>query len=232
MDLDVVAKWLNIEKGKLVKTLRESYVIDIDYVVCKAQKPNIWSKGGNNYKKVLLTPDCFKRLCMRSRSAKSEEVRTYFIQLESLIIKYHTYIEEGMNREIKQMEKELVPKSEGDSAGYIYILKASEEKDSVYKIGRTGDLNKRLATYNTGSLEGVDMIYKFRTDSQKAIETCLKQWLKEYQLRKYKEVYQVNIDMIKEVLSRCNDIANWKIEYVNKKSKMTGGFYVALAPCE
>lgn len=101
-------------------------------------------------------------------------------------------------------------------------MKVSPERDSVYKVGRTSDLNKRLATYKTGTIDGVDVVYKFRTDSHKAVEGCVK----------YKEVYEVNIDMIKNLISKCDEFNNWKKEYSQRKpSKLEGGYYyMALIP--
>jgi predicted GIY-YIG superfamily endonuclease len=136
----------------------------------------------------------------------------------------------GMNAEIKEMERSLKPKDPGDSAGYIYVIKASPEKDSVYKIGRTKDLTKRLATYSTGHVDGIDILYKFRTDSHKKTEACIKLALKERQMRKFKEVYQVDIDMIKTVILRCDEAMNYTRVYSNAKADkmMKGGYYVVL----
>ena len=227
--LDIVAIWLKCKKQLLVRTLKDSYRENIDYTVVKVKKADE-RKYGNNNKLWLLTPDCFKRLCMRSRSKRAEEVRTYFISLESLLVRYKSVLLKGMDEEIKQLESSIRPKDITDSAGYIYVIKASLEKDSVFKIGRTKDLNKRLATYSTGTIDGVDTIYKFRTDSHKKTEACLKLMLKEYQLRKYKEVYQANIDMIKTIIQKCDDTVTFTRLYSNVRPDkvLSGGYYIVL----
>lgn len=230
IDADKVAQWLKIPKYQLLAMLRESYREGFDYITTTSTIQRKGKYGGNNYKKVLLTPDCFKRLCMRSRSKRAEEVRTYFIQLESLLVRYRTVLLKGMDAEIKQMEWGMKPKSEEDSAGYIYVIRADPVKDSVYKIGRTQNLNQRLSTYSTGKLDGVDIVYKFRTDNHKRTEACVKLMLKEHQLRKYKEVYQANIDMIKELINKCDDTVTYTRVYSNTKAakEMTGGYYIVL----
>lgn len=227
VSIDIAAKWLCVQKRLLVRTLVSSYNEGVDYQVVK---PTMTSRYGNNNKDWLLTPDCFKRLCMRSRSKRAEEVRTYFIQLESLLVRYRTSLLKGMDAEIKEMERSLKPKSPEDSAGYIYVIRADPVKDSVYKIGRTQNLNQRLATYSTGKLDGVDIVYKFRTDNHKKTEACVKLLLKEHQLRKYKEVYQANIDMIKEIINKCDDAVAYTRVYSNTKAAkaMTGGYYIVL----
>ena len=230
VDLGLIAQWLGIRKLKLLQTLKSSYKDGIDFVVRKAERPINAKRGANNLKQWLLTPDCFKRLCMRSRSNKAEEVRTYFIQLESLLVRYKSVLLKGMDAEIKQLETSLKPRDPADSAGYIYVIKASPEKDSVYKIGRTKDLNKRLATYSTGTVNGVQTVFKFRTTSYKKTERCLKTILKEFQLRKYKEVYQCSLDMIKGVIQKCDDAVTYTRVYSNAKAdkQMAGGYYMVL----
>lgn len=230
VDAAIVVKWLGIQKKYMMETLRSSYKEGIDYKVEKSSNKK-GRYGGNNYKTILLTPDCFKRVCMRSKSKRSEEVRTYFIQLESLLVRYKSHLLEGMDAEIKRMEKAARPKREEDSVGYVYIIKASPDLDSVYKIGRTKDLTKRLATYSTGTADGVEVLFKFRTDNHRAVEGCVKAWLKEYQYRKYKEVYQANINMIKRIISGCDGIGLGllKKEFISSKApKMTGGYYLVL----
>lgn len=132
INLDVVAKWLGVRKDNLLQTLRESYKESFDYTAIKAKNPNAKDNRNNNYKLVMITPDTFKRLCMRSRSKKSEQVRTYFIQMESLLIKYREDILRGMETRINDLERNQQPKSH-PKQGFIYVIKASKSLDSVYK---------------------------------------------------------------------------------------------------
>lgn len=226
LDLDVIAKWLNVKKGNLLKTLISSYKKDIDFTVVKTSNKT-GKYGGNNYKKVMLTPDCFKRLCMLSRSKKAEDVRTYYIELESLIFKYYQQTLDGMNMEIKQMEK--AKKNRIPKTGYIYVLKASDQMDSMYKIGRTVNLRQRLASYQTGKLEDIEVVYKYRTDDLQKVESCVKEALKDMRPRKYKEIYKADISLIKAIISKCQSIQNIKQHFVlRKSSQMNGGYYIAL----
>ncbi|KAG2487750.1 hypothetical protein HYH03_013595 [Edaphochlamys debaryana] len=232
IDGEQAATWLGVQKFNLLRTLRENYTEGIDYSVMKQPRPTTAVKkyGGNACKKVLLSPDCFKRVCMLSRSKRAEEVRTYFIEMESLIVRYRIALQKGMVAEIRDLERSLQPPDPADSAGYIYVLRASMDKDSVYKIGRTQDLNKRLSTYNTGSVDGVEVLYKFRTDNHRAVEGCLKAMLREHQYRKYKEVYQADLDMIKRLINECDSVAQTKRVYTSRKApRMRGGYYVVLS---
>jgi superfamily II DNA or RNA helicase/phage anti-repressor protein len=85
IDLDIVSKWLDTRKRKLKETLVKSYNKNIDYVLKKEQTGKI---SKINKEIILLTPDCFKRMCLLSRTKKAEEVRTYYLELEKLLNNY------------------------------------------------------------------------------------------------------------------------------------------------
>jgi len=228
LDIDIVSKWLNIRKDNLLATLKESYRKNIDYTVKKMPSKD----KSNNYIRVLITPDCFKRLCMRSRSKKSEDVRTYFIQLESMLFKYFEKMIEGMDADIKRLENELNPnkmKKNENSRGYLYVLKASQKHDDMLKIGATKDLFKRLQTYQTGKLEEVEVLFKFETQNFKAVENCVKHAMTSERYSKKKEIYQTDLMMLKKIIESCDGMEDIKQLYTRHKPlTYTGGFYVAL----
>ena len=76
INLNIIIKWLKTTKGRIKETLTRSYIENIDYKISKDK-----STGGRPSENILITPDCFKRLCMSSKTAKAEEVRTYFIEI-------------------------------------------------------------------------------------------------------------------------------------------------------
>ena len=214
VNLDAVAKWLHVTKGGLNKTLAESYKQGVDYVVSRVPNPMVTGKyGRNTYKQILLTPDCFKRLCMRSRGKTAENVRSYFIAVETLVSKYRKQMMDGMEQEIRQLESgnraRRLAKAHG-RAGYVYVLKASTKYDTVVKIGRTNDLTRRLREHGAALADDPEVLYIYRTDDAYAVETCVKGWLKTRQwgrgISKYKEVYKADIDMIRNVINVCGSV--------------------------
>ena len=53
-----------------------------------------------------------------------------------------------------------------------------------------------------------------------SVENCVKNACRKHQYRKYKEVYQVNIDIIKDVVSNCGKISeNIQIKEGSKDNK-------------
>lgn len=232
IELYIVAKWLGMRKHDIMKVIKKHYKKGIDYTEEKSSKHK-GTYGGNNYKLVLLTPDCFKRICMSSRTKKAEDVRTYYIQLEAMIIKYNEQMVEGMKDEIDRLNKKIAPKHLPAKGGYIYVIKASEKKDSVYKIGRTRNLKGRLSTYQSGKLEDIEVVFLYRTDNIEDAETCAKLFMEKHRLENYKEIYQANLDFIKKIIGGCDELGSIKEVYTLRKApKMAGGYYVVLQEAE
>ncbi len=65
INLEVVAKWLDAKKGKIKETLTNTYNKNIDYKISKEKEGKI---SKSNKEIILLTPDCFKRLCLLSKT--------------------------------------------------------------------------------------------------------------------------------------------------------------------
>lgn len=231
--LDVISKWLKCNKGTLVKTLKRSYLLDVDYIVYKNKDKTIKKKDprNNNYKQYLLTPDCFKRLAMMSRSKNGDMIRTYFIEIEGLFIKYREQTIYGIQKELETLIINQKPVGNFDKkSGYIYIIRASDLKDGLYKIGRNSkDLVTRLKGYNVGRADNIEVLYTYKAPDIIGAEGCLKAYLKKYQYRKYKEVYETSIDIIKEFTKSCANIGAKMIQKQNK-SIMKGGYYMVLVP--
>ena len=236
IDMESVAKWLGARKRVLMETLRSGYKAGIDYSVKRIPNPHIpsWSKyGRNTYKQVLLTPDCFKRLCMRSKGSVSEHVRSYFIETEALVVRYRSQLLDGMQRDIDRLESNQRARRSAKTAekekteGYIYVLRASLRYDSVIKLGRTRNLIRRLREHSAALADDPEVLYIFKTTNAPAVETCLKGWLKDRQwtrMARYKEVYKADLDMVKQLIRGC-DLAG-KVKAVTAhpvKHKMSRG---------
>mgnify|MGYP006276579279 CR=1 FL=1 len=222
IDLDVVAKWLNVYKYHLKATLLTSYERDVDYTVTVPPR-----KGrGRPLEKIMLTADCFKFLCMRSNTEKSQMVRAYYVEMENLLEKYIKLFMELMQTRIDELENNQRPKDYPLRAGFIYVIKASEKYNSVYKLGKSKDLKNRLRSYNGGRMDDVEIVYAFETDNMDDVEKCVKAMLAEKQYRKVKEVYQVDIDIIKGVIQDCSKLCIKTKKRFIKMTKQSGGYYM------
>jgi len=91
IDLDVVAQFLETQKQSLLKTLKHSYVENVDYkVVDKDRKAKCF----------LLTPDCVKLMIMQSRSKNAQEMRVYFLQVEKTLMMYKDTINDSLMQRV------------------------------------------------------------------------------------------------------------------------------------
>lgn len=208
INLADVAKWLGTTIKKIRKTLYYSYEEDYDYVNKLTKKEKNSGSGGNNKLDTNITADCFKRLCLLTKTKKGELVREYFIELEDIVNKYKLHIIQGLNDKIKKLETNQKPAVK-HSGGIIYIFKVVDKNnDSLYKIGRTINLKNRLKKYNSNVADDIDILYVYECDDIIQIEKCVKLHMKEYQYRKYKEVYEVNINILKHVIRDCDKLKN------------------------
>jgi phage anti-repressor protein len=204
INIEIVAKWLNVQNHKLRETLIKSYKNGIDYKIEKVNKP--FGKGGQTKKIIFITSNCFKKICQLTKSKKGNEVREYFIQVESLLYKYKDYIIEGMKEKITKLEKDQKPKINPEK-GVIYIFQTpNSNENSLYKIGRTKDLKERLKSHQSPLSHYIDILFYYESDNIIEIENCIKTLMKPYQYRKYKEVYKININIIKSLIEECDSI--------------------------
>jgi len=229
IDADFVSKWLCIPKFRIIETLKYTYEVNVDYTITKAVNPQKKSTRANNYKKVLMTPECFKLFAMRSATRKADEMRNYFIEIERTLLKYRQDLVNGLEKRIADLERNQRPKytAKESKKGFIYIIKAHENRDDIVKIGRTSNLYKRLSNHGSSRADDPHVLYMYECDDIDEVESYVKGLIKKKKYRKYKEVYQADIEMIKYFIQGC---ANLRMRYSSLKSNrdINGGHYIAL----
>jgi phage anti-repressor protein len=216
-----LARWLDVRKDHIKKTLLESYIKNVDYKVIKIKKETTGS-GGHNKEQILLTPDCFKLLSMRSQTKKSEKIREYYLELEKLLDKYKDYIIQGISDKNTALLNNQKPKVY-PNRGVIYVIQTADEV-TLYKIGKSTSFKNRIRNYNADKADDIRPVLIYEADNTDIVEKCLKANMKEFQYRKYKEVYQVNVEIIKKILKEC-DCSTERITLIkrNKPLKQDGG---------
>ena len=159
INFDTVAKWLNVEKKNLKRVLLDNFEENFDYTIDLINKKHENTKRSSKYNEIYITPNCFKELCMISLTPKAKEVRKYFIQMEKSIKRYFQTIKDEMFKRIGLLEINQKPKTD-IVGGVVYILKALNTNATLYKLGKTDDLKKKLQTYNTGNANDVEPFKK------------------------------------------------------------------------
>ena len=100
---------------------------------------------------------------------------------------------------------------------------------NLYKPGSTKHLESRMKTYQTGSQDELELEYIYKTDNVKEVEGCLKAWTQKYQYEHSKEIYHVDLSILKNIINGCGKIG-LKLVRKNKIKQMDGGgcYFVVL----
>jgi hypothetical protein len=218
IDLDDIAYWLDAKKGNLKDTLIKNYLNKFDYIIISSllvdQKqntslrvnPDQTKKGGQNKETVLLTTECFKMLCMRSNTKKANKVRQYYIALEKLIDEYKDNLITHQTKKIEILENDL-KKEPLPKEGYCYIyLETDELGYKYYRLGQSGNLQKRFNNHNSSSVHKKILSYKIKTDNILHFEACLRGIMFDYRYKNNKDYYKISEDKIKEAINYCKKI--------------------------
>ena len=214
IDVRVLAKFLEIKSKKdFYSDIRCSYVKDVDYSSKQV------SKGIYEMK---VTLDCAKMICQMSKSSKGKEVRLYFLSIEKLLFRYQNYIIEGLKEKTKQLELNQKPQIH-PTKHIIYVFKALNTDDqgpSLYKIGKTVSGKTRFNSYNSGTANDIEILFQYEVSNVSQVESCVKALLKPAKYRKYKEVYECDLNIIKKAISDCECIITNYSKKLNTINKM------------
>lgn len=165
---------------------------------------------------------------MRTKSKQGDNVRQYFIGIENALYKYKDYIVDGLNTKIEQLENNQKPKIYPNK-GIIYVFKAlNTENTSLYKIGRSINSKSRFNAHNSPLANDLSIILIHETENVKQVESCIKNFMKEAQYRKYKEIYQIDKEILKKTIQQCEKLAkdtNESVRDFNRKIKANDKLY-------
>jgi phage anti-repressor protein len=223
INIETIAKWLNVKKFHLKELLKVNFIKDKDYIETKIINKK-QGKGGHNKLNVMLTYDCFKMLCMISRSEKSKQIREYYIEIEKHLFKYREEIIESLHEKIgiKYSNKKIM--EENKKEHIIYVLKVDRSSD-IYKIGKTSILKKRFSNYKVGNINEYEIVYVFKTKPEllDEIEKCIKVNLNSNTYNTSSdEIIKLDLDRIIETINFCSKketktlYAKNNEEYANK----------------
>lgn len=92
--------------------------------------------------------------------------------------------------------------------GVIYVLRALNTEETLYKLGKSSNLKNRLKTYNSGNANNIEPVFILKVNDINTVENCVKSICKQLQYRKYKEVYEIDLEVLKKAIMSCDDLAN------------------------
>lgn len=137
----------------------------------------------------MLSFETFEKICLVSTTKKGVEFRDYFVMLRKFIDYYKQHITDKI-LELTKTNK------------YIYILTVNKKTD-ILKLGRTGNMRKRLQAYSTGKEKHPYIKYIMIVEDDKRVEQCAKLFAKAYQYKGNKELYKMHNDALKSIAFDC-----------------------------
>ncbi len=199
-DIDV-AKYLGIQLNTLRYRLQNKfskkkyYIEKVDYIKVKT--------GVTTSVTYMLNYQCFEKLAMTGDSAKSEDVREYFVKLREFLVENQKIIYQSIEN-----KEDLKKYGKFES---IYFFAIDERNKDFFKVGRTIDIVNRLRNYNVGRIKEVDLKYFAIVKNSLLIENCIKFNLKNKQIFDKKEIFHTSPENIKKIIDKCY------CKYVSKK---------------
>lgn len=182
-----IIKYLGLtNQYMLEERIRKSYKLNIDYVIIRENKKLTKGSKDAHY---MISFETFERICLSSTTKKGSEYRDYFVMLRKFIDYYKNHISDKI-LELTKTNK------------YIYIL-AVNKRTNIFKVGRTGDIRKRLQSYSTGKETHPDIQYIQIVEDDNRVENCIKLFSKTQQYKGHKELYKIHIDNLKDKVFDC-----------------------------
>lgn len=233
--LDNVWKWIgfgriNEAKRLLINNFKENE----DYILEKAALLN--GKAGPNEERnlggaglnretILMTIHCFKKLCLKTKTKKSDEIHDYYLSLEEMINEVVYEQSEQLRNQLSIKNKEILTIKEEtlvsayDEKPTVYIILVEE---NIVKFGFSNHLYTRLTTHKREIGNHVSLNYVVESLYNREIETMIKQKLynkiisKEYSGKLQKELLQLGNEYTIEKF--YNDVISYRESLSNSLS--------------
>ncbi len=211
--LDRIWKWLGYSRVDHCKTcLIKYFKEDVDYKIDKtsfpedAGKPNL---GGRPAEYITLTVNCFKKLCLKSRTEKADQIHDYFIGLEEMMNELVTEQTQELQQKLL-IEKEKVYKltgkkiRESPKGDFIYIY-SSHPNEDTYKIGSTMNLNERESTFWCSNPFG-EFVYERYCPGSIIVEKTIHLMLSKYRITDKREHFKGLIEYFIKKIDKIIDL--------------------------
>lgn len=191
-------------KRTFFDTIKRSYKKNVDYLILKFKESK--GSGGQNNEVIKLTPVAAKKLCLASNSINGSKVREYFIEVERVLYNYKNYIIKGLEDKIKQLENNQKPIINKEKK-IIYVFKALNTDLTLYKLGKAINSKTRFNSFNSHNsplANDIVIIFQYETENIDQVGSCVKSLMKGAQYRKYKEIYKIDLNILKKMIKRCD----------------------------
>ena len=124
-----------------------------NYFAASAAKKE--TRGGHNQETILLTIRCFKKLCLKAKTKKSNDIHEYYLNLEELINDI-VYEESTILRnqlalkdnqlQLKDQENETTLVNNFDGKPVVYLIQVQPD---LIKFGYSNNIKRRIAEHKS-----------------------------------------------------------------------------------
>ena len=169
-----------------------------------------------NYQHIYVSSDCFKRVCFKVGTKKSEDIINYYIEVEKIFKFYIKYTLEFNKYELeksKLIKNRYINKSELKINSKLYLITNHyKAKENIFKFGSTNDEKARKSVYNTGHVEADKFFYAEVYDCYDAIslEKRIAKLLINFKIPNESEMYQLHFKALDNIIRLAikNDMQN------------------------
>jgi hypothetical protein len=223
IDLDNVWKWLGFERKEFCKkVLTKNFMVDIDYQVALLQMEKRKNEGGFNKETIMLNINTFKKLCMKSKTKKADEIHDYFIKLEETfqeiineesnelklqLTENKQLLLENQIQNVKEKQETLIFSYHKKSI--VYIFKIILNGKVYYKFGFSDNIKKRMNEHRRLMKCELYLVFCIESKGNIELENKLKQHFKKFPNEQYKRItLDINDYEYTEIIETNGDINN------------------------
>ena len=208
ISLENVAKWLGVREKHLRYKLYNDYVKDEDYTIISM------ATGRRPKLKTYIRIDVFKNLCLASNTTQGKMIRKYFITIEKA---YREYMISGIKNRLRIDQVDYYDKYPQNkkirypSGPCVYIIKIIDRGNTIYKIGETENLNRRLNEHKREIPGEIELVLFEMYQHNEFLESCIHTFLKDSQIlglyslkdKEMTEIFEADVPQIIRTIRVC-----------------------------
>lgn len=100
--------------------------------------------------------------------------------------------------------KNDLKKDKFPEGGLVYIIDYSEKDKEIYRLGSTGDMNKRKKIYDTHTLHKKPVAYKQEASCPEQLEDCVRSLLYSSRYKNRKDFFICKLSKIISAFKKCS----------------------------
>jgi predicted GIY-YIG superfamily endonuclease len=195
--LDDMWKWLGYKRiEECKKCLLKHFEENKHFTIGKIEKVYFPSTGGEKNEtrgrqkeNILMTVDCFKKLCLKAGTKKADEIHDYYIKLEKVITETAKEESEKLRNQLQIKDTQLqIAQKENLTIKEKTMIDAYFEKPTLYlaiaenkiaKFGFSNDLKTRINTHKREIGDQFVLHYVIESVYNREIENMIKRNLKD-----------------------------------------------------